>query len=372
MTVITGDQTTQYKPNPVPAVIDATAATFHIIQTSRPYPIALVNAPSGCMLTLGTVVADDISQTSDWKVEYAQGNSAAVRFENSPDATLRGAHKAAGGAPHIEGCWDGIRPSGTACNGLLVEGIYAKNVRDDFVENDACNTMTIRDCLVDGAQNCCISTTDGGSTTRAIRTVTIENSVFGAGSYLTEGVSGQHGGPFKVNKSGIGYNPRFVVNNSVFMIRNPAHNTSEPGGRLSVAFAGMEGSGNFWLNYSDTPISAAYAAMIPAGFTLLQGQAARDMWATKRDAWLVGHGFKASETPPVEPPTDEDDMALEALNAAVAALNTDVAAMKTAIAENTAAITALQGQVATPTDLAPVLARLTALESFDTKVKDLG
>ncbi len=341
---LTGDQGyTQFKPSALAQDVDATAAIFHISQQTPSflYPIDIRNS-AGRTFTGGKWVGDDIDLTTDWQIEYAQGNSAAFRIENNQNFTFRGGH--------FDTIWDGFRPAGTSCNGWLVEGVLAENVRDDFVENDGCNSGTIRDCLVDGGYVSCISTTNGTSTTRATRTVTIEDSLFGAKTFLVEGEVGEHGSPFKVEKTSINVNPRFVVNRCVFAIDKPDHNMSEPGGRLSTAFAGMEGTGNYWLNRSDTPISTAYAAMIPAGFTLLQGQPARDMWAAKRSAWRVAHGYDAPEEP---------DMLelIAALQAAVDALTAELMAQEAAIAANTAAIAALQ-----PVDLTAISAELARLD----------
>ncbi len=310
MVTLTGDQGyTQFKPTALAQDVDATTATFHISQQTPTflYPVDIRNT-SGRTFTGGKWIGDDIDLTTDWQTEYAQGNSAAFRIEASPMFALS--------AAHFDTIWDGFRPAGTNCDGWLVEGVMAESVRDDFIENDSCNSGMISDCLVDGAYVSCISTTNGGSGTRAAKTVMITDSLFKAKTYLVEGEAGEHGAPFKVNKSGIAYNPRFVVNRCVFAILKPDHNMSEPGGRLSVAFAGMQGSGNYWLNLSDTPISAAYAAMIansPAEFTLLQGQPARDMWETRRSAWRVAHGYDVASPPP--DPEEEPDM--EARMAAV-------------------------------------------------------
>ncbi|MDP9422288.1 MAG: calcium-binding protein, partial [Pseudomonadota bacterium] len=60
--------------------------------------------------------------------------------------------------------------------------------------------------------------------------------------------------------------------------------------RLSEAWDNLtESAGNYYLNLSDTPFPSNYP-LPPKGFTILQGQAARDFLAAEKAKWLAEHG----------------------------------------------------------------------------------
>ena len=59
--------------------------------------------------------------------------------------------------------------------------------------------------------------------------------------------------------------------------------------RLKLAWDNVvESHGNVFLNLSDTPLPSTYPKP-PAGFTILQGQAARDYWEKSKAAWIANH-----------------------------------------------------------------------------------
>ncbi len=74
--------------------------------------------------------------------------------------------------------------------------------------------------------------------------------------------------------------------------------------RLSEAWDNLtELSGNYYLNLSDTPFPSNYP-LPPKGFTILQGQAARDFLATEKAKWLAEHGEAQAPLPtPTPTPT---------------------------------------------------------------------
>lgn len=378
MITLTGDQDhAQFKPSSLAEDVDATGgadpnnvAVFHVRQSPAfLYPVDIRNT-SGRTWTGGKWIADDISQTTDWSVEYAEGNSGAFRLENNQNFTALNVW--------MDGIWDGFRPAGTECDGWLIQGWLGENIRDDFVEDDGCNSGTIRDCLVDGAYVSCISTTNGTSTTKATKTITIEDSLFKAKAYLVDGVANMHGAPFKANKDSVNNNPTFIISNTTFAILRPDHNMGPDaasnggtGSRLAYAFQNMTVTNSYWLNLSDTPISALYESLIPAGFTLLQGQAARDLWEQKRSAWRVAHGY--DEAPPSGGPTTEE---FNALVARVDALETAVADLTAANAAQSATIAALQASVSALEVSVPALSGIVndhigAISNLDDRVAAL-
>jgi hypothetical protein len=95
-----------------------------------------------------------------------------------------------------------------------------------------------------------------------------------------------HGSPFKTNTSAPETTPDIRIINSVIAITDPYHGGLS---RLKLAWENViESRGNVFLNLSDTPLPSWYP-MPPAGFTVLQGQAARDYWEKAKAAWLDNH-----------------------------------------------------------------------------------
>jgi Ca2+-binding RTX toxin-like protein len=77
-------------------------------------------------------------------------------------------------------------------------------------------------------------------------------------------------------------------------------------GRLQLAWdKTVESHGNYYLNLSNTPLPSDYPVP-PAGWTILQGQAARDFWAAAKAHWHATHDGAESPPPPplLPPPTD--------------------------------------------------------------------
>jgi Ca2+-binding RTX toxin-like protein len=63
----------------------------------------------------------------------------------------------------------------------------------------------------------------------------------------------------------------------------------------------VESHGNVFLNLSNTPLPSTYPKP-PAGFTILQGQEARDYWAASKAAWLDNHdGTPYADVTPLPP-----------------------------------------------------------------------
>jgi Ca2+-binding RTX toxin-like protein len=236
------------------------------------YAFIVYGAGYGLMLKGGTVWGE-IPQNSDW--QYTYNNSAALRIEFAPAVTVDNWR--------IDKAWDAIRILNGSDN-FLINDVHISNNRDDAIENDWVLSGTIRDSLLDGVF-AGISLGNGDLHDGSAHTVTVENTFIRLQSYLVNGEM-SHGSIFKMNTDAPGTSPDLRIINSVFAIDDVTHNGLA---RLKLAWENVvESHGNVFLNLSDTPLPSNYP-LPPAGFTILQGQAARDYWEKVEAAWLANH-----------------------------------------------------------------------------------
>jgi hypothetical protein len=96
--------------------------------------------------------------------------------------------------------------------------------------------------------------------------------------------------------------PQLTFRNNVIAITDVNHGSYSS---LQETWAvTVHSSNNYYLNLSDTPLPSNYP-MPPAGWTVLQGQAARDYWAFSRDTWIANH-VGSEPLLPSPPPHDEE------------------------------------------------------------------
>ncbi|MER9656827.1 hypothetical protein NKJ26_25575 [Mesorhizobium sp. M0152] len=270
--------------------IDATKASWIVANQGSPtnlYPFAVVN-PGDNLVALGGTINGTVSQTGDWENIYV--NSAAVRVNS--------AHSFVIDDWTITKPWDGIRVGGTGT--FLIDDSYVGYSRDDAVEDDDVIGGTIKDSLFDNVFSG-VSLGDG-DVDGSDNSVIMDGMLLGMGEYLRKGEL-THGSPFKLDK-GIGSHdivPSLHFIDCVVAITDVHHNGME---RLQRAWdKTVESHGNYYLNLSDTPLPSDYP-MPPAGWTVLQGQAARDYWANAKAAWHTAHDGTDQPPPPPAPPTD--------------------------------------------------------------------
>ena len=190
--------------------------------------------------------------------------------------------------------FDGIRiASGT--QNFLIEDVRITDARDDAIENDVGMSGTIRDSLFDGVF---VGIALDGSRDASNDTILLDGVLMRMESYLySRAGDGEitHGSPFKTDNDNPDYTPNIQIVNSVIAIERVDHESLQ---RLQTAWDNVTLSqNNYYLNLSDTPLPADYP-MPPAGFTILQGQAARDYWNEARSTWIESHqGTGTDETP---------------------------------------------------------------------------
>lgn len=307
MTYITLSQNYGYTPYSVSnlaagSVIDATNASW-IVDNSRndspdathlstsgtgqlnTYPFKVANAGSGLVIKGGEIWGQ-VPQQSDWQYTYT--NSAAIRVENAPNVVIDDWR--------LDKTWDAIRIANGTSN-FLIDDTHVSNARDDVVENDYVMGGTIRDSLFDGVFSG-ISLGDSDHYDGSMNTIKLDGVFMRMQSYLFEGRV-THVSPFKTDTGAPQTTPDIRIVNTVIAIEDPNHQSQA---RLKIAWDHVvESHGNVFLNLSDTPLPSSYPKP-PAGFTILQGQEARDYWAASKAAWLDNHdGTPYADVTPLPP-----------------------------------------------------------------------
>jgi Ca2+-binding RTX toxin-like protein len=249
------------------------------------YPFKITGAGTGLVLVGGTIWGE-VPQASDW--QYTYNNSAGLRIEAAPNMTID--------EWRIDNAWDAVRIA-TGTSNWLIDDSHFSDVRDDAVENDYLLSGTIRDSLFDGVYSG-ISLASSSDRDGSANTVTLEGAFIRHESFLVNG-EWTHGSTFKANESDPTATPNIRIINSVIAIEDPDHNSQ---GRLELAWDNViESRGNVFLNLSDEPLSSDYP-LPPAGFTILQGQVARDYWEAVKAAWYNNHdGTPVAEITPLPP-----------------------------------------------------------------------
>lgn len=280
---------TPYRAYNLPSgtTINATTASWTVANMGDKlnlYPFNIEGASN--LIARGGSIWGTISQTLSWEETYI--NSAALRFENAPGVVIDDWR--------IDKAWDAIRIDGGS-QGFLIDDTYITNNRDDAVENDDNNGGTIRDSLFDGTF-VGISLGDDHHVDGSQNTVSLEGVFMRMQEYIYKGEL-QHGTPFKADSGAPETTPDIRIVNSVIAIEDPDHAGLN---RLQIAWDHVtESYGNVFLNLSDTPLPSDYPKP-PAGFTILQGQQARDYWAATKAAWLDNHdGTPIADITPLPP-----------------------------------------------------------------------
>ncbi len=244
---------------------------------SNAYPVRIEDLP-GVIVDGGTILGD-IDQNGDWRTVYSEGNSAGVRTENTPNVVIRDWR--------ISDTWDAVRVSWNSPD-FLIEDVWVTNARDDAVENDRLQSGTIRDSLFDGAfAGLSIDPSSSSPVDGHDETVLLDGVLLRLQRSSYEGEF-THASPIKTDSATDGaVTPSLRFVNCVFAIEDVEHHSYRS---MFDAWAHtVESKGNVFLNLSDTPLPDDYPVP-PAGWTVLQGQAARDYWEQARDEWIARHG----------------------------------------------------------------------------------
>lgn len=275
---------TQYRYNRGTAdAIDASNATWTVANagdTMNRYPFLVDNATSGISV-YGATIDGTVSMTGEWLQLYV--NSAAFMIRDSALAKVYDLR--------ISDAWDALRVAGDS-EGFEISNVWVSDVRDDAFENDNPVSGSISDSLFDGVFSG-ISLGHKNMADARNEVLVLDNVLIRMESYLFKGEM-THQSPFKLES----LSPKLQITNTVIAIDDVDH-VGQP--RLQLAWdKTIASSNNVFLNLSDTPLPADYPTP-PAGWTVLQGQAARDYWTTAQQAWVDSRGDVATATTSTEP-----------------------------------------------------------------------
>ena len=236
-----------------------------------PYPFNIYYHDKTVLV--GGITKSRVPQTSDWEPTYC--NSAAVNFKEANYGTVDGVR--------ITGAWDAVRASSGSSN-LTLKNSWISNVRDDFFENDYLYPATVQDTLIDGSfQGLSVRPSSSSVPDASSRIVTMSGVVMRLREYVYKGKS-YYGAPTKNDSR----SPHVRFRNSVVAVDYKGGSTWYD--YWSRTWAKLTDSGNntfLWL--SDSPIPSNFPLPPSGSFTIVKGQAARDLWAKARTNWINCH-----------------------------------------------------------------------------------
>jgi hypothetical protein len=125
--VVSGDQGFDRQELGGAELYDATEATVLVEQGRNNTGYNIVRSPAPAMFLGGRTLGRGSNRTTPWRSLYDQGNGACVRFESSPNLTVR--------RHYGEFCWDGLKPV-TGSRNWTVEDSWLRHIRDDAIEAD--------------------------------------------------------------------------------------------------------------------------------------------------------------------------------------------------------------------------------------------
>jgi hypothetical protein len=261
-----GFQSTRLTPEES-VTIDASDANWIVAnigaQTNR-YPV-IVEGGTDVSIVGGTVEGR-VPMDIDWTNAYV--NSAALFLQNPDDVLVQDWS--------ISRAWDGIRIRGDEDASFALDGVRLSHIRDDAIENDNGVSGTISNSFFDGVF-VGLSTGEANMPDRTDNVVKFDNVIVRMEESLYKGRV-THQSPFKTFEN----SPQMEIHNSIFAIEDPNHAGQA---RLGTAWnKTISSSNNYYLNLSDTPFPRSYP--LPGeGFTILQGQEARDFYAKAAAEW---------------------------------------------------------------------------------------
>jgi hypothetical protein len=244
---------------------------------SNPWPFRIYNSVDA--YAYGGTIIGEIDQTAEWRTVYSWSNSAGIHLEEAPGVHIQDWR--------ITNTWDAINISWN-CDNFIVEDVWVTNARDDAIQNDKLSSGVIRDSLFDGVfAGLSIDPSSSSPVDGSHETVTLDGVLMRLTPFVYEGMY-THASFVKTDSATpntVTPNLRFI--NNVIAIEDVNHRSYRS---VSDAWEKQtaDSTGNYYLNLSDTPLPADYP-MPPAGWTVLQGQAARDYWNEARSTWIANH-----------------------------------------------------------------------------------
>ena len=255
------------------------------------YPFMVDNSNAGIEI-YGATINGNVSLTGEWLDLYV--NSAAFMVRDTEQARISDIR--------ITQAWDALRVAGDS-DGFEISNVWVSDVRDDAFENDNPVSGAIRNSLFDGVFSG-ISLGHKNMADASHEVLELDGVLMRMESYLFKGQM-THQSPFKMESK----SPQLSITDSVIAIDNVNHVGDS---RLKMAWdKTIHSSNNVFLNLSNDPLPSDYP-MPPAGWTVLQGQQARDYWDAAREDWIATRGDDAgpedggSQEPVIRPDDDND------------------------------------------------------------------
>lgn len=265
------------------SLVDMTFADFHVLisRNDAPteargcdvgdgpvnrYPFAVERAER---LTIkGGRFFGQAPMDSDWVWTYC--NSAAVRIEDSPEATITG--------QRIDRAWDAIRIDDGSPD-FTISGVWVSDTRDDCVENDKLYSGTIRDSLFDR----CFAGISVAAIEEIDRTplVRFEGVLIRMEEYLYKGEM-RHTHHIKMQSEG----PQFTFHDSVVAMETDNLIGSRNAEAIWAGITECDNNLLLWLGEGDIPEELTLA---PDCFRTLTGAEANKAWYDARFNWIDCH-----------------------------------------------------------------------------------
>lgn len=248
--------------------IDARAASWILSNSGtrqNRYPFLIDGSCPGTQVVGGTINGE-VPLDLDWVDAYR--NSAAVMARDAPGIELQDWI--------IRQVWDGIRIAG-ASEGFVITKSAVIGSRDDAIENDHGNSGEISNSLFVGVFSG-LSMTRKDMPDRGDHVVTLDRVLMRMQAYPFKGGL-THQSPFKIEA----HSPALRIHNTVLAIED-VHHIGQT--RLAQAWdKTLSASDNYFLNLSDEPLPQGYP-LPGVGWTILQGEAARDHWEINQIQWF--------------------------------------------------------------------------------------
>ncbi|MGH6896379.1 MAG: hypothetical protein ACREJ5_07515 [Geminicoccaceae bacterium] len=328
---------------------DATTATVLVEQGRNNTGYNLSSSPKGAMFLGGRTLGRGSNRTQPWVSVHAKGNGACVRFENSPQLTIR--------RHYGEFCWDGLKPADGAGN-WRVEDSWLKHIRDDAIEADhgGAHNGQVRRTFFDGVHTFISVTPGKGRAIGGRPRVEFHDNLMSLGCGLDGGKACENrakrlkfawarpqgsGQAFKVR--GCGADVDLLFRNNVVMIETGVNigGSNLPFFQCINLLPGSTGNTFFWLggcNFRGLEMTKLHGACVPARFKLdpaVWSHASNDRaaWAAHVARWRaqIWSGKAPASSPPPDV-ADESDPAED--ETAAAEDQTDAAEDETDAAED--------------------------------------
>jgi Concanavalin A-like lectin/glucanases superfamily len=268
-------------------IFDFSGATVHSAvypHSKNAYPVVVNPDGHKDILVLGgTVIRHDDPDTK-WGQSYKEGthNAGLIIGRGDGEVTVDGLR--------VHNTHDGIVISGLPDEkDITLRHVYGTHLRDDAIENDGMNNLTVEDSLLDGVF-VGFSAVNPGSTKQPgsdhpvtiIRDTLVRlESMPGDPTLHTERDGSGHGALFKWWD---GRAPELVLENNIFVVEDKDAWNDKVNDKIVLS----KNNVMIWMGEGE------FRGKLPAGFTLIKGD--DSLFQDAREDWLLRHGYDPNGT----------------------------------------------------------------------------